>query len=290
MNHTVLPADQRIVENRTASSTEFIPSERIRIGNASIHNLTMEEAVRAVDELILRRQPSIVVTPNVDHIVTLETNGGLQAAYDQARLVLADGMPLLWTARLFGTPLKAKVSGSDLFPRLCHLAAEQGYKLFFLGGRPGAAQTSADKLRDQFPQLEITTYCPPMGFERDERENEKIVQLIRDAAPDLLFVGLGSPKQEIWMLRHHEACGVPVAIGIGASFEFMAGFVRRAPVLFQRLGFEWLWRLACEPRRMFQRYVIKDSRFAGIVWRQWRSLRRGDPAGDASVVPEDRVG
>ena len=248
-----------------------LDSRRIPIGHARIDNLSMDEAIQTIETLIRARTPSFVVTPNVDHIVKLETQHGFRAAYDNARLVLADGMPLLWAARWLRTPLKAKVSGSDLFPRFCQIAGQRGYRIFLLGGRPGAADETAARLRSRYPNLQIATCCPPFGFEQDPELHAKIIQEVKDFAPDVLFVGLGAPKQELWMHQHSVKTGVPVSIGVGGSFEFAAGYVRRAPRLMQRTGLEWLWRLLAEPRRMYRRYLIEDPAFVGIIWRQLRT-------------------
>jgi exopolysaccharide biosynthesis WecB/TagA/CpsF family protein len=246
---------------------------RVAIGQTLIDNLTMDEAIETIEALIYRRRPTYVVTPNVDHVVKLQSQPAFRDAYRDAGLVLADGMPLLWAARLLRTPLKQKVSGSDLFPKFCDVAGRKGYRLFFLGGRPGAAAAAADKFRASHPGVQIACLCPPMGFDRDPAENRRVIDAIRAYQPDVLFVGLGAPKQEHWMHRHHAECGVPVSIGIGASFDFVAGHVRRAPVVFQRTGFEWAWRLAAEPRRMYRRYLLDDPQFFSLVWRQWRGGR-----------------
>jgi len=210
-----------------------------------------------------------VVTPNVDHIVQLQKNADLKKVYKDAALVLADGMPLLWAAKFLGTPLKEKISGSDLFPKLCEVAARKGYKLFFCGGREGAADAAKAVLEQKNLGLNVVgTYCPPFGFENDEEENNKIIAMIKDSKPDILFVGLGAPKQEKWIHKYKEKYQVPVSIGIGVSFEFIAGMVKRAPVWMQKAGLEWFWRLMMEPGRLWKRYLIDDMQFFGLVFKQ----------------------
>lgn len=216
------------------------------------------------------RKRIFIVTPNVDHLVRLRKDTQFREAYGRAALRLADGMPLLWASRLLGTPLKEKISGSDLFLKLCGRAAAKGMRVFLLGGRPDAAARAGEALRRKFPALEIAgTYCPPYGFEGDAGENRKIVRLIKEAKPDILFVGLGAPKQEKWICRHNRACGVPVSIGIGCSFEFTAGLVRRAPVWMQGCGLEWFWRLLMEPGRLWKRYLVDDMLFLRLVAEQY---------------------
>jgi exopolysaccharide biosynthesis WecB/TagA/CpsF family protein len=258
--------------------------EKVQIGHACIDNVTMSGAIMAIEMLIRRRKPAIVVTPNVDHVVRLDRDPVFRSIYENAQLVLADGMPLLWAARLLKTPLR-EVSGSDLFPQFCRVAGEKGYRLFFLGGRPGAAEAAAAKFRRLFPRLEIATDCPPFGFEHDPEENGRVIRKVREFRPDVLFVGLGAPKQELWMHRHSDECQVPVSAGVGGSFEFESGLIRRAPRALQRIGLEWFWRLLAEPRRMYRRYLIEDPRFLGILWRQLRVREARLPA-EPVVTPD----
>jgi len=247
---------------RREAAATLVPGARVAVAGAWIDNLSMTEAVHAVDRMLSERDHGYVVTPNVDHLVRLRRDPEFRQIYAQAALVLADGMPIVWASRFLGTPLKERVAGSDLFPRLCELAAQRGHRLFLLGGRPGAAARAAERLRAKHPTIQIVgAYAPPYGFEADPGENARIVAMIVDARADILFVGLGAPKQEKWIWRYQKACGVPVCIGIGVSFEFTAGMVRRAPMGLQRLGLEWLWRLAMEPRRLWRRYFWEDLPF-----------------------------
>src|SRR5688572_15313511 len=251
------------------------PDAAVALAGVRIDNVTMAQAIGRIERMIRRGDASYVVTPNVDHLVKIQRDDTFRAAYGGASLVLADGMPLLWAARFLRTPIVEKVSGSDLFPRFCEVAAERGYKLFFLGGRPGAAARAAEVLTERNPGLLVVgMHCPPMGFENDAQENQKAIDMIRASGADALFVGLGSPKQERWMARHCNDLRVPVSIGIGASFDFVSGFVRRAPRFMQRIGLEWLWRLAREPKRMYRRYLIDDPRFFLLIWRQRAERKR----------------
>lgn len=245
----------------------FLP--RIDVAGVLIDNVTTAETTEAIVGLIAAGGPACVVTPNVDHIVKVRRDPEFAEICRTAALVLADGMPLLWAARFLGTPLKEKISGSDLFPELCALSARKGYGVFFLGGRPGAANVAAEQLTARYPGLRVVgTCCPPFGFEHDQVWNEQIIAMVRSARPHILFLALGTPKQEKWIRRHQAACGVPVAIGVGASVDFVAGVVRRAPRWMQRAGLEWLWRLLQEPRRLWRRYLVEDPKFFWYVARQ----------------------
>ncbi len=244
-------------------------SHKVMIAGVGIDNMSMAEALFLVEELVRRRELSYIVTPNTDHIIKLQKDTEFQKIYREAACVLPDGMPLLWAGRFLRTPLKERVTGSDLVPRICERAAQKGYRLFFLGGRPGAAQKAKERLLGRFPPINIAgVYAPPFGFERHPEENKKIEKIIREAAPDILLVGLGAPKQEKWIYMHRKELGVPVSIGVGVTFEFIAGMVKRAPYWMQRSGMEWLWRLMMEPRRLWRRYLIEDMEFFRLILAQ----------------------
>ncbi len=242
---------------------------KVTICGAQIDNVNLSEALNSIFAYFDNRKPSYIVTPNVDHIIQLQKNQEFRKIYNGASLVLPDSMPLLWAAKFLGTPLKEKISGSDLFPKLCAIAADRGHKLFFLGGREGAAEKAALILRVKYPKIQIVgIYCPPFGFENDDFENTKIVKMIKESNPDILFVGLGAPKQEKWIYKFKDQYQVPVSIGVGVSFEFVAGMVKRAPLWMQRAGLEWLWRLVMEPKRLWKRYLIDDMQFFWLVLKQ----------------------
>ncbi|MEZ6183725.1 MAG: WecB/TagA/CpsF family glycosyltransferase [Planctomycetota bacterium] len=250
-------------------------TNRIELLGVPIDNVSMAEAIDRIVQLARTRRGAYVVTPNVDHLVKLQHHQAFREVYDQADLILADGMPLIWASRLVGTPLVEKVSGSDLFVLFAERAAREGLRLFFLGGREGAAEGAAEVLRRRFPGLEVVgTYCPYFGFQDDPEENARIAATVRAADPHVLFVGLGAPKQELWIQAQREALGVPVCIGVGVSFEFVAGMVKRAPKPMQKLGLEWGWRLAMEPRRLWRRYLVEDREFFGLLWKQILHARR----------------
>jgi N-acetylglucosaminyldiphosphoundecaprenol N-acetyl-beta-D-mannosaminyltransferase len=246
------------------------PSKKINLFGVAIDNVSMAEAVSLIDQMAGLATPSMVVTPNVDHVMRLQGNRDFQDVYSRAALVLADGAPLVWASHLLGTPLKAKVSGSDLFVQVCAMAEARGHGVYLLGGEPNAASISADRLRAKFPALKIVGhYCPPFGFERDLTQNSEILSRIRQSHARILFVGLGSPKQEEWLDQHLAQSGCGVGIGVGVSFSFQAGLVRRAPRWMQTIGLEWSWRLAMEPRRLWRRYLVDDLPFLLLLIKAW---------------------
>lgn len=243
---------------------------KVNIGGAQIDSYSFDEVVELVIErAIAKTTPAYVVTPNAQHLNNLQQDDLFRKIYSKALLAIPDGMSIVWAAKFLGTPLKGKVSGSNLFEKLCEIGASKPLKIFLLGGRPQAAERAAEILEHRYPGLNIVgTYCPPYGFERDRREVDFINHQILDAAPDLLFVGLGSPKQEKWIYAHYQQLKVPVAIGVGVSFEFVAGMVKRAPRWMQNCGLEWLFRLLVEPKRLWRRYVIGNPLFMLLMLRQ----------------------
>ena len=234
---------------------------RQKFMNTEIDNLTMQEALETIDALIQENKNAYVVTPNVDHIVQLETNKELQDVYANASLILTDGKPLLWIAKWYGTPIKEKISGSDLFPLLCDMAAKKGYSMFFLGAAEGVAAKAADNLMNKYKGLQVIgTYSPPYGFENDSSEMNKIDAMIKKARPDILIVGLGCPKQEKFIYNNYKKLGVPISLGLGASFDFEAGNIKRTPKWMANHGLEWLFRITQDPKRLMKRYLINDMK------------------------------
>jgi N-acetylglucosaminyldiphosphoundecaprenol N-acetyl-beta-D-mannosaminyltransferase len=259
----------------SSSLRSWLPNldrDRIRIGDVLVDNCSFEQAASAiVSYAVAGGPPAYVVTPNAQHIVLVENDARLREIYERADLIVADGISLVLAARVFGRELHERVAGVDLFERLCELAAESGLRVFFLGGRPGSADLTAAKLLEQYPNLKVTTYCPPMRFEHSPDELRRTAEIVERARPDLLFVGFGAPKQEFWIYEHGLRLGAAVSIGVGGTFELVAGVVPRAPKWVQNIGTEWLYRLCMEPRRLWRRYLIGNAQFCGLVLQQgWR--------------------
>ncbi len=230
--------------------------------------LTLESAASSLIGESKKRERLLAVPVNVDVLMLTRVDPELKHICGEADFVLADGMPIVWLSRLLGCGLPERVTGADMLPEICRLAAADGRSVFFVGGLQGAAATSAQKLQVQFPGLQICgTLCPPFGFEHSQNECERLVRAINAKRPDILFVGLGAPKQEKWLWRHRNELDFGVAICVGAAFDFEAGMVLRAPKLFRMIGCEWVWRLVHEPRRLWKRYILRDFKFLGVVIR-----------------------
>jgi len=255
-----------------AEKSRGIPARgrrRVRIGRATIDDVTMVEAVEAIVDLVARGKGGFICTPNVDHVVLLEDDVRLRDAYERASLVLADGMPIVWSSHLLGTPLREKVSGSDLVGPLLRRAAAERWRIYLVGGAEGVAELAAERLSRAAPGLKIVGIdAGTIDLDRDPEGHDRLAVGIVAARPDLVLVALGCPKQEIVMDRIAAAVRPAVCAGIGAGLDFVAGTVPRAPRWISAAGLEWLYRLAREPRRLWRRYLVRDPRFVGILGRE----------------------
>lgn len=244
------------------------------VAGIPIDDMTMDEALDRVEEFIASGQPHQIATVNADFVVKAWDDPELRYILQVADMLTPDGMPLVWGARLLGVPLEGRVTGADMVPALAEMGARKGWRFYFLGARPGIAARAAEILTERYPGLQVVgVYSPPVSpvVEMDP----VIVDQIREARPDILLVAFGNPKQEKWIHMHRADLGVPVAIGIGGTLDFIAGETRRAPQWMQRTGMEWLFRLLQEPRRLWRRYVVDMAHFTRFFAWQWWMQRRG---------------
>ncbi len=242
-----------------------------------IDDTTTEETLQAIEAFLQGDRLHLVCTPNADHVVKARHDREFRDIINGADLAIPDGMAVIYASRLLGAPLRGNVAGRLLVPRLCERAAQRGWRVFFLGAAPGVAAEAARRLVARYPGLQVAgAYAPPLGFERDPRENQQAVDTVNAARPDVLLVALGAPKQEKWLARNREALEARVGIGVGGAFDIIAGRVREAPGWATRLGLEWCFRLIQEPRRLGRRYLIEDQEFVRAVLWFWlrRSLGR----------------
>lgn len=240
----------------------------------NFNSVTLEEAAEHLSNLLRDRLPVLAFTPNVDHIVLLNSNPEFEEAYKNAGFICADGMPLVWFSALIGKKLPERVTGVDLVSSLVSKASEKGLKIYFMGGKAEVTPIAVAKLQSAFPDFVLAGIStPPPGFENSAEENAVLVNTINQSSPDILFVALGAPKQEIWSYRHREKLNVGVIVAVGGAFDFLAGRIQRAPEFVQRLGLEWLWRLIHEPTRLWKRYLVRDRAFLGIAWHEWKKIR-----------------
>ncbi|CUB00087.1 WecB/TagA/CpsF family glycosyltransferase [Thiomonas bhubaneswarensis] len=242
----------------------------VHLFGLNFQTLPFDAAVRAIAAAAQRRERGLVITPNVDHIVTVQQRPEVRQIYRGARFLFADGMPLIWASRLIrGKALPGRVTGADLLPALCAQAEAMGLSVAFVGGMPGIAARAAEVMRARHPALRVVAvHCPPFGFEADAAQTQEIIELCRATRPDLLFFGVGAPKQEIWSHAHLDQLDVGMVLCIGAALDFAAGTLQRAPQWMQRSGLEWLWRMAQDPRRLIRRYLLRDTAFVAIALRE----------------------
>lgn len=247
-------------------------SEKFQLGHANIDKFNRSTAVDAVIGFAKSGVPSYVVTPNSDHLVRLESDLELREIYQHADIVIADGMPVVWASKLLGGGLEERVTGADLMPDVCARAAKEGLTIFMMGAAEGVAKEAQRRLEALYPGLRcVGVYSPPFGFEKDPQISELIVSMIKEAAPDIIFVGLGAPKQEKWIFNNYKKFSKGIFLGIGASIDFIAGNVNRAPTWMQKTGSEWIYRLVQEPGRLAKRYAV-DTYVVWIILREF--LRR----------------
>jgi N-acetylglucosaminyldiphosphoundecaprenol N-acetyl-beta-D-mannosaminyltransferase len=247
----------------------------VAIGSTSVRACTMNEAVCEVMALAERDELALVVTPNVDHVVLLESDPEFSTSYQRAALRVADGAPLVLLARMLHTPIPERVAGVDLTVAVIAEAERTQRSVYFLGGDPAVLEAAVARLEQQFPGLEVCgRSAPRVDLETPTADEEAALEEIRRTEPDLLFLFLGTPKQEKWFWRRASRLPATVGLAVGGTVDMLAGSRRRAPRWVQQIGMEWLWRLVQDPKRLAHRYLVQDRAFVGIAFRQLRERRR----------------
>ena len=238
-------------------------AEKVVLFGVPIDNLTMAETLDRIDEMIRSGKPHQHVVVNVDKIVKLQKDPVLREAVMGCDLINVDGQPVVWASMFLKTPLKERVTGVDLFSHLVEMGREKGYRVYLLGARQDVVAKVAKMVK-------------PVGWRNgywEPSEEPAVVAAIREAKPDVLFVAMSSPKKELFLSKWKAELQIPFVMGVGGTFDVVAGVVGRAPRWMQRCGLEWLYRLLQEPGRMWRRYLVEDLAFFGLVWREWRRRR-----------------
>lgn len=253
--------------------------QRIDLFGVKIDPLTMKESVVTVLDWIDQKKTDckFVITPNVDHIVQVQTNVALQVAYQKAALVVTDGRPVVWAAKLLGVNIPETVPGSDLVPAIFDYAQATGksIKVFLLGAMPGVADQAKVFIAQQWSVVNVVgTFSPDFGFDKNAIESQKICDLVNASGAELLVLGLGAPKQELWVTKYAGSLAVEVALCVGATIDFLAGEKPRAPMWMRKSGLEWLHRMLSEPKRLAKRYTIDAIVFPKIVYKEWLMQRQ----------------
>ena len=244
--------------------------ERVDFLGAEFDPITRQELIDAVVQMIHAGERGYLCTINVAVLMQMQSDEGLQHFVRGARFVVADGQPLLWAARLLGARLPERITGIDLVEALSDRAQAEGLAVYLLGARPDVSGTVASRLTSRFPRLAVRGHSD--GYFGAEEEPGR-VQAIAGSGAQVLFVAMGVPKQEFFIDRNWARLGVAFAVGVGGSFDVLSGRLRRAPQILQKTGLEWAYRLAQEPRRLWRRYLVTNSRFIWLVLKQL--LRRG---------------
>lgn len=259
-------------------------SRRVSVGGVALDAIDQGTLVEQLVSRALAGAGQWVVTANLDHLRRCRDGADYAELVRSADVVVADGRPLLWAARLAGTALPGLVAGSDLVPALALECAAQGARVLLLGGAPGAAEGAASVLQELAPGLDLADiHVPPMGFEDDAGERAALERAVAESAAQLVFVALGSPLQERCILSLREQLPGASWVGVGITLSYLAGDVSRAPMWMRQVGLEWSWRLMCEPRRLFRRYIVQGLPFALRLFMEslrvrWSGARVGELA------------
>jgi exopolysaccharide biosynthesis WecB/TagA/CpsF family protein len=238
--------------------------EKVNILNVSIDNVSFEEFLAQLNQ-------GAVFTPNVDHLMRLQQDSEFVEAYEKAEYKVCDSQILIYASKFLGTPIKAKISGSDLFPVFCEYHKNnENIRIFLLGGAEGVPQKAQRNINARIGrEIIVAAHSPTFGFEKNEAECQKILTLIRQSSANVLVVGVGAPKQEKWIAKYrNELPNISIFMGVGASIDFEAGHKPRAPRFVSNLGLEWLYRLLSEPRRLWKRYLVNDLPFVWLLVKQ----------------------
>ena len=239
---------------------------RIKFLNTYIDSLTAQEAKAQVDQMVQKRCPQYVVTPNTDIVMMMQKNPDLLDICNKADLILTDGVMVVKLSKFLGNPIKERVAMTDFVWDVCDLAVEKNYRIFLFGGKEDVLEKGKKRILKKYPNLNICGhYSPPLGFENNPVELEKSLDLISESKADILIVFLGCPKQERFIAKYKDEYQVPVSITMGGCIDFIGADIKRAPMWMQKSGLEWFFRFAQEPKRLFKRYFIDDMQIFPLV-------------------------
>lgn len=256
----------------------------VQLFDINFSAITQSQAIHTILEWTNRQpeRPKMVVTPNVNLTLLSRSNPKFRDVLNNAALCLVDGRPIYWASLWFGKRLPEVVTGSDLVPalfRACPPVADRQecIRVYLLGAAEGVAKRAAERIEAQYPSVRICgTFSPPIGFEHDPEKCEVICNSIREAKTQILIIGLGAPKQEMWAYKNLQHTGAHVAICAGATIDFLAGEKPRAPAWMSQTGLEWLFRIITEPKRLAKRYWKDGLALPALFWQEYRKQKSGD--------------
>ena len=236
-------------------------NNKVKILNIDIDNISQSELLHSLHQ-------GIVFTPNVDHLMKLQKDNEFLEAYSISDYNICDSQILIYASKFLGTPIKEKIAGSDFFPAFCQFHRHnQEIKIFLLGAAPGIAQKAQKMINKQIGRnIIVDSYSPSFGFENNEKECQKIINIVNSSGATVLVVGVGAPKQEKWIYRYRkQLSSISIFMGLGATIDFESGTIKRSPKWISQVGLEWLFRLWCEPQRLWKRYLIDDVPFLKLI-------------------------
>lgn len=272
---TALCEDQSVPVTCQDKAQAFTGRARAQVLGCTLDRVDLHEALAYCEAVIRERGFAQHMAINAAKLVAMRRDDALRESIQRCELITADGQAVVWAARLLGDPLPCRVAGIDLMEGLLALAADRGYRVYILGGRLELLERAVRRIHEDHPTIQTAGYRD--GYYEDHEETA-VARAIQGSKPDILFVGMSSPRKEYFLARHGRAINVPFVMGVGGSIDVYAGLVKRAPLLMQRLGLEWLFRVAQEPRRLVGRYVTTNTRFVLLVGRELvrRRLRLGE--------------
>lgn len=251
--------------------TDQLKNSRYRLLNTYVNALNLDETVEAVEKVIAERTPVQHVVINAAKVNLMNDDPVLRGIVNGCPLINADGASIVWAAKLLGVPVSERVTGIDLFLRLIEVSADKGYGVYLFGAREEVLNEVKRSFENKYPDLRIVG-CRN-GYFTDE-DDSQIVEDIVDAHPDIMFVAFSSPQKEYWVHKHLDQLGIPFVMGVGGSFDVVAGVTKRAPLWMQHAGLEWLFRFIQEPRRLWKRYIVGNTKFVLLTLR-YRMLGNG---------------
>ena len=242
---------------------------KINIASIGISNCDLNDTISIFSDAIREgKKLRVCVTP-VNCVEWAQDNLSLRNIYNTADLTLCDGVPLIWMSRFLGHPLKGRVTGLDLLPAFAKTCYEEGFTMFLLGAKEGVGEELKNYFEKLYHGIRIVgVYSPPFAERFSDEENQKMIDMVNEVKPDILWVSLTAPKQDYWIYEHFDKLQTNIAIGVGGAFEVTAGLIKRSPKWMQKAGLEWLFRFGSEPRRLFRRYFIEAPRIFPPVLKQ----------------------
>lgn len=249
-------------------------STRYKIMNTYVNAVSMDETIRRVEKIIEKGKPTQHVVINASKVNLMEDDPELSRIVNSCPLINADGASIVWAAKKLGVPLKERVTGCDLFQELVRVASEKGYKIYLFGAKEEVVTKVKAIYEEQYPGIQIVGYRNGYFTEADEPE---IVKNMAESGADMMFVAFSSPKKEYWVNKYIDQLNIPFVMGVGGSFDIVAGVTERAPQWFQDHGLEWFYRFIQEPRRMWKRYIIGNAKFVGLTYKyKFKSKKKGN--------------